>query len=128
MLGNRHEGSGSGARDRSSRLPCALKVLDAQGAGAPCARFFFREFTYAESPFSRGREQGAGGMRVRRALDDANPCMLGHNNRYGWQQHCCTLCSSQNTNCACFPTSSPNPFSSPGRRRGATKCMGNLLT
>ncbi len=34
------------------------------------------------------------------------------------------LCSSQNTNCECFPTSSPGPFSSPGRRRGVAISWG----
>ena len=31
------------------------------------------------------------------------------------------LCSSQNTNCECSPTSSPGRFSSPGSRRGVKK-------
>ncbi len=32
-----------------------------------------------------------------------------------------TPCSSQNANCACSSTSSPDPFASPGRQRGVTK-------
>ena len=34
-----------------------------------------------------------------------------------------TLGSSQNANCAASPTSSPESFSSPGRRRGVTKML-----
>ena len=57
--------------------------------------------------FSRGREQGAGGMRVRRALDDVLSGLLRYNHEQGWDDSFRTPCSSQNTNCACSPTSPP---------------------
>ena len=36
-----------------------------------------------------------------------------------------TLCGSQNANCECPPTSSPDLFSSPVRRRGVTTGWGS---
>ena len=42
MLGNRYEGSGSGARDRSNRLPCGFWSCCAQGAPPPARKNFRR--------------------------------------------------------------------------------------
>jgi hypothetical protein len=41
-------------------------------------------------PFSRGREQGAGGMRVGRALAYVQSCLLLVNHHPGWEDSCRT--------------------------------------
>ena len=54
-----------------------------------------------------GREQGAGGMRVGRALNHARNRLLRFNHHQGWEDSDRTECNSQNANSHRSPTSSP---------------------